>query len=122
MHRKQPEGDRPLVAIVCKDAVTIDALLWRLRQSGLEGYGFHDVATSKLQGFAFVAAVFFVDDFPQEAVEEAISRIRRMQPHMVLVLVYDAYLPFRPVPNSVAVARDRWRSGVPEALRGLLRS
>jgi hypothetical protein len=122
MDRKAPDEGRPLVAVVGKDAATLDAVAWKLRRSGLVGYGFHDVTTSKLQGFPFAAAVLFIDDFPQEAVEEAISRIRRKRPHIALVLVYDTYLPFRLVPNSVAVAKDRWRSGVPEALRGLVRS
>jgi hypothetical protein len=122
MDRNPPEDGRPLVAVVGKDVVTVDAVIWQLRRSGCVGYGFHEVTTSELQGFPFAAAVVFIDDFPQEAVEEAISRIRRKRPHMALVLVYDAYLPFRLVPNSVAVAKDRWRSGVPEALRDLIRS
>jgi hypothetical protein len=71
MDRNPPEKGRPLVAVVGKDAVTVDAVIWQLRRSGLVGYGFHDVTTSKLQGFSFAAAVLFIDDFSQEAVEEA---------------------------------------------------
>jgi hypothetical protein len=37
-----------------------------------------------------------------------------------MVLVYDTYLPFPPTPNAVAVPVDRWRTGILDALRGLL--
>ena len=109
-----------MVAVVGKDAKTIDLLIWHLRQSGIDGYGFQDVSTTRLLAIAVTAVVLFVDDFPHHAVDEAVSRIRRMQPHILMVLVYETYVPFPPVPNSVVVPRDKWRSGILDALRAFL--
>jgi hypothetical protein len=104
------------VAVLGKPA-TIDMLSWYLRRYGIDAYGFREVSITRLLGVSVAAVVIFLDDFPRGTVDAAVSRIRRVQPHIAMVVVCESLAPFPPVPDSVVMGKDRWRSGILEVLR-----
>src|SRR5688572_16022496 len=92
------------VAVLGKPA-TIDMLSWYLRRYGIDAYGFREVSITRLLGISVAAVVIFLDDFPRCIVDDAVSRIRRMQPHIAMVVVCESLAPFPPVPNSVVMGK-----------------
>jgi hypothetical protein len=103
------------VAVLGKPA-TIDMLSWYLRHHGIDAYGFREVSTTRLLGISVAAVVIFLDDFPRGIVDDAVSRIRRVQPHIAMVVVCESLAPYPLVPNSVVIGKDRWRSSILDVL------